>query len=189
MPCQRYELRDFTDSITAFIHRFVIVAAVLAALTASAVEVQTNYAGFHVMLSTAQSSYQVGAPVEVAVTMTNGTRERVRWNLPIAGCSCAFGYFEVKLVGANTNLPCRWLDNYSRSGSEIVWQNIGESSRKVFNLAERFDLKAPGFYEVRLLGRMPTPIAFDNKEPTVPTPPLIINITNAPTGTSTPATK
>jgi hypothetical protein len=160
--------------------RYGILTLALLTLKVTAEEVQTNYAGFHVVLATAQASYPVGASVIVTVTMTNGTHDSVVWDLPVDGCSCVFGYFEVKSLSAGTNLPCRWMQNISRSGHEEVRQHPGDISKKVIDLTESHGLKNPGVYSVRLLGRMPVPIVLDNNEPTYPTPPLIITITNKP---------
>ena len=158
--------------------RYGMLTVAFLTLNVTAEEVQTNYAGFHVVLETAHSSYPVGTPIIVTVTMTNGTHDSVVWDLPIDGCSCVFGYFEAKSLQSGTNLPCRWMQNTHMSGHEEVRQHPGDVSKKVIDLAECFGMKNPGVYSVRLLGRMPVPIVIDNNEPTCPTPPLIITITN-----------
>jgi hypothetical protein len=158
-------------------------------LPATAADVQTNYADFNVTLKSVEGSYPVGTPIIVTITMTNGTRNRVLWDLPLAGCSCVFGYLEVKSLTTKTNLPCLWMDNLSRSGHEQVWPDPGAVSSSRIDLSDRFGLRNPGTYEVRLLGRMPNPIVVDNKEPTVPTPPVIITITNVPSTTNVAPSK
>jgi hypothetical protein len=70
------------------------------------------------------------------------------------------------------------MQNTHMSGHDEVRQSPGDVSKKVINLTERYGMKDPGVYSVRLLGRMPVPVVIDNNEPTFPTPPLIITITN-----------
>lgn len=161
-------------------HCGILVTALLT-LSAAGEEVQTNYAGFGVVVETAHSFNPVGTPIVVTVMMTNGTHDSVVWDLPFDGCSCNYGYFEVKSLPAGTNLPCRWMQNTSRSGHEQVRQRPGDVSKEDINLTERYGMKEPGVYAVRLLGRMPVPIVINNNEPTCLTPPLIITITNLPT--------
>ena len=165
-------------NIVQIICRYGMLTVALFTLIVTAEEVQTNYVGFQVVLATAQASYPVGTPIIITVTMTNGTHDSVLWDLPVDGCSCVFGYFEVKSLQSGTNLPCRWMQNLSRSGHEEVRQHPGDVSKKVIDLTECYGMKNPGVYAVRLLGRKPVPIVLDNNEPTVPTPPLIITITN-----------
>ena len=126
---------------------FAGLGLALSAGFASAAEVQTNYAGFWVTLETAQDSYPAATPIVLSATMTNGTRERVLWDLPIDGCSCLFGYVEVMSLPARTNLPCRRLPNIHRGGPpghDFLWQDPGGIFTTAIDLTSRYGLMNSG---------------------------------------------